>query len=226
MSILSQPTRDLQLGLKGNRAAKSRACGAGTTAKIGLYIPKPKGLLSRIVKACRSRYYSRLERKTRGSNRGRYCDDYARIICVVLEDHEGREEKRYARALFDTGCSKNLMSPRFKEKFTIDPEQGPGVAMETPGNGKFVSEYSVQARWAFEKVSSDYFRSDPRFMDAEFEVLKDLKTPERFDIVIGRDTINKESLLSFGRDSICLSGFRAERTTFTGMMPLIPCLET
>ena len=134
-------------------------------------------------------------------------DDWVKTISVIFEDNSGNEVLRHAKAKFDTGNPKNLISPAFAARFGLifDPRNAK-VILDLPGNGQFASIGKVAARWCIQiNASHDRrFRFDPRFMDAEFEVSK---SAERFDIVIGADTIKSERLLEWG-PGLALTGFR------------------
>lgn len=135
-------------------------------------------------------------------------DDWVKTISIIFPDNSGNEVLRYAKAKFDTGNPKNLISPTFAASFGIILEHhNPKVILDLPGNGQFVSIGKITGRWCSKTNATHdrYFRFDPRFMDAEFEVSN---SAERFDVVIGADTIKLEKLLEWG-PALALTGFRS-----------------
>jgi hypothetical protein len=137
-------------------------------------------------------------------------DDWVKTISIIFQDTSGKEVLRYAKAKFDTGNPKNLISPTFAARFGLifEPHNAK-VILDLPGNGQFVSIGKIAGRWCskINAAHDRYFRFDPKFMDAEFEVSN---SAERFDIVIGADTIKLERLLEWG-PALALTGFRSSR---------------
>ncbi|KAF2186250.1 hypothetical protein K469DRAFT_148412 [Zopfia rhizophila CBS 207.26] len=139
-------------------------------------------------------------------------DDWVRTISVAFVV-DGEEILRHGRAKFDTGNPKNLISPAFAAKFGFVFESGDGDAvLELPGNGRYISIAKVVGRWTGRQNASRdrRFFFDPRFMDAEFEVSN---RTERFDVVIGYETIAKEKLIIWSPNA-AFTGFRTKPATF------------
>jgi hypothetical protein len=115
-------------------------------------------------------------------------DDFVRYIIIEVPD-SGSFVRRRARALFDTGCSKNLMSRtmaitvRAAAYLTRTGEP----IMNTLGKDKFRSLGRVDRRWA-----SINQHLDTKFYDAEWEVSD---KPEDYDVIIGRDTMTENNLI-------------------------------
>ena len=147
--------------------------------------------------------------------------EYVRTIEVVFKDRNGCEQPPvYARAQFDTGNPINLISPDFVAKCgqIFEPSEGETI-LETAGNGQFISTGTITGRWTC-KARHGPPHFDPKFMDAEFEVSKHT---ERFDVVIGSDTISKERLMVLA-PSLCLTGFRTKTPKRTSG-PAVECLN-
>jgi hypothetical protein len=95
---------------------------------------------------------------------------------------------RHAMALFDTGCSKNLMSRTMASRIDVVYLARTGEPiMNTLGMDKFRSLGRINRRWA-----SYSQRFDPKFYDAEWEVSD--KT-EDYDVIIGCDTMTENKLI-------------------------------
>lgn len=163
----------------------------------------------------RSYFMSRHNKLEREAKHNSSCDDddWVKTVSIIFEDRSGKEILRHAKAKFDTGNPKNLISPAFAAKFGLSFESRNGeVILELPGDGQFVSNGRITGRWcSMINTSHDrhlYF--DPKFMDADFEVSN---SPERFDIVIGADTIKSERLLKWG-PALALTGFRNRHGVF------------
>jgi hypothetical protein len=142
-------------------------------------------------------------------------DEWVLTVSVIFQDANGQEILRHARAKVDTGNPKNLISPAFTAQFGFAFDAAnERVILELPGGGLYVSTAKLAGRWSCKVNSSrnSPFKFDPKFMDAEFEVSN---TDERFDVVIGSDTISEERLLEWG-PGIALTGFRTKLKTYNG----------
>lgn len=141
--------------------------------------------------------------------------DWVRIIALIFEDADGNEIMRYGKAKFDTGNPKNLVSPDFAARFGLVFEPGQErIILELPGGTEYTSMAKLRGRWSCKVHNSRdlRFQFDPKFMDADFEV--STSTEERFDVVIGANTIAKERLLQWG-PGIGLTGFRTKAAVFS-----------
>jgi hypothetical protein len=167
----------------------------------------------RALDAIRTRYH-----KLWGRRRGKWVsyddgdDPFVKTILVAFKDERGNEILRHARAKFDTGNPKNLVSPDFVKQFgsLVLDESGKRVILDLPGGGRYISIARLAGRWTC-RISDSQFRFDPKFMDAEFEVSD---TSERFDVVIGSDTLEEEHIVTFRRD-FALTGFRTQTASYT-----------
>ena len=139
-------------------------------------------------------------------------DPFVRTIQVIFKDERGEEILRHARAKFDTGNPENLISPAFVAQFgTLVPDaHNERVILDLPGGSKYVSIARLAGRWTC-KLSDSRFRFDPKFMDAEFEVSN---STERFDVVIGSNTLQKEHIMKLRRD-LALTGFRTKNASYS-----------
>jgi len=183
--------------------------------------PKPKAgsrrkrthgsLWRRAFEAIKSKY-----RKLRGRSRRRPTSHgdspFDRTIQVIFKDEQGNEILRHARARFDTGNPENLISPAFVSQFgsLIPIERNERVILDLPGGAKYTSAGRLAGRWTC-KLNDPPFHFDAKFMDAEFEVSN---SAERFDVVIGSNTIQKEHLLEV-RHGLALTGFRTKTPSYT-----------
>ncbi|KAF2475309.1 uncharacterized protein BDR25DRAFT_340117 [Lindgomyces ingoldianus] len=138
-------------------------------------------------------------------------EDFVRTIMIAfVVDKQGSKEEvlRYARAKFDTGNPINLISPKFVRSFGIEIDHGEEqVKLTLPGNGKFKSIATLPGRWCAEG-SGRTFYFDPRFYNDKFEVSN---VDERFDVVIGYETITREGLMTV-KPALGLAGFYPKDT--------------
>ena len=137
---------------------------------------------------------------------------FDRTIQIIFKDEQGNEILRHARAKFDTGNPENLISSAFLSKFgsLIPIKRNKRVILELPGGGKYTSVGRLSGRWTC-KLNDPPLHFDAKFMDAEFEVSN---SAERFDVVIGSNTIQKEHLLEV-RHGLALTGFRTKTPSYT-----------
>lgn len=132
-------------------------------------------------------------------------------LCFLVDD---REVKRYAKAIYDTGNPINLISPSFiQNTFGLEiSSTKPEIILETPGGGVLYSTGTVQGRWCpASNRGPDGVFADDKFVHTVFEVCKE---DQRFDVVIGYNTIQQEGLLTWRRD-LGLMGFLPEPIVLT-----------
>jgi hypothetical protein len=109
-------------------------------------------------------------------------DNFVRHIIIEVSDSYG-SGFRHVRALFDTGCSKNLISRNVADivgAAAYLTRIGVPI-MNTLGKDKFSSLGRINRRWA-----SVNPRFDIKFYNAEWEVSD---KAEVYDVIIGRDTM-------------------------------------
>lgn len=146
-------------------------------------------------------------------------ENFERTIKVAFLVN-GAETLRYAKAIFDTGNPKNLVSRAFVEQqfnYVIPPQRERHI-LDHPGNGKYVSIGDVEFRWT---CDDDNRLFGQRFIKANFEISKD---EERFEIVIGSETIAKEKLAILNVPA-GFTGWRAEPPHVNGESKLIVTLN-
>ena len=109
------------------------------------------------------------------------------IEFLVYDGPICRTERHAARALFDTGCPKNLMSRSMASRVNVNyPAHEGEPIINTLGKDKFRSLGQIEGRWSC--IKSDF---EPKFYPAVWEVSdKD----EMYDVIIGRDTIIENRL--------------------------------
>ncbi|KAF2799789.1 hypothetical protein K505DRAFT_413437 [Melanomma pulvis-pyrius CBS 109.77] len=134
-------------------------------------------------------------------------DDLLRVIDIeIIVD--GHQVRRTAIALIDTGCPKNLMRQSLAAKFgvTFSSAGGNNLILETIGNGSFESVGEVVGRWASKKdPRKSRLGFDPKYYDATWHV-SDMM--ERWDVIIGLETISKHGLLMVKRELAAPAAFR------------------
>jgi hypothetical protein len=110
-----------------------------------------------------------------------------KIEVLVNDGLVCRTELRTVRALFDTGCRKNLMSRKMASTINVNYSALEGEPiLNTLGVDKFRSLGQIERRWSYNNR-----RFKPKFYEAVWEVSdKD----EMYDVIIGRDTIIENKL--------------------------------
>lgn len=155
----------------------------------------PTGMTSKENKTARVYWMLRWLRKLRShmSPRFRRLRDNERCIWTINIEfpvNDGsirRTELRAARALFDTGCRKNLMSRAMASKINVNYSAHEGEPIiYTLGKDEFRSLGQIERRWSCTKSGFE-----PKFYSAVWEVSdKD----EMYDVIVGRDTIIENRL--------------------------------
>ena len=140
-------------------------------------------------------------------------NDFLREGRIAVTTGNGEERLHAGMILFDTGCDLNLMSLQFATALGFDSDKLGTVAapiLEGLGGSLFTSVGHITCRWtlashAFKKSSRLYV--DPKWYKSKFEVST---RNERFDLIIGRNTIVDFGLLSI-KPALGFTGFRQKQ---------------
>ncbi|KAF2732878.1 hypothetical protein EJ04DRAFT_524984 [Polyplosphaeria fusca] len=148
---------------------------------------------------------------------GGYQEDYIRRALVEIDAPDGRSIAHWGVISFDTQCPLNYISSRFAKKFDLPRERDAHSDEETFTT--FVGEEvnscgRVVARWHVDQ-SPDQKRHgrlnfDPRFEETEF-IISD--SSERYDMMIGRNTINDSDIIGRKRPFVAVH-WRQKPNTF------------
>jgi hypothetical protein len=119
---------------------------------------------------------------------------------------------RSGMALLDTGCRPNFVSLDFAALFFRELKNCDHARPLTPAfesvNGTAINHImEFRARWYCKRdgdIEGPLFEFDPKLQPSTFYVVDGL----RFDVIIGRDDIEKHNLVGRGR-SLLATGFRS-----------------
>jgi len=139
----------------------------------------------RRLRTLRSRVFPKFRYPSKGEKK---------VLSIYVEVQVGGEcQRRVARALFDPGCGKNLMSRGMASKLNIHyPDRFGKPILNTIGMDEFRSLGQIEGRW-----SCNNARFEPRFYDAVWEVSD---THVIYDIIIGNDTITENRFLKWSEE--------------------------
>lgn len=144
----------------------------------------------------------------------RLCRVVRRILCLKLKPvaenflrridievvQNGVATRRAAMALLDTGCPKNLMSGKLASNLGIKIRCRPGIPLfEGVGGGEFRTVGQVTGRWSCkDQPGKSRLGFDPKYYDGIWEISDNYN--ERYDVIIGRETITRYDLFKVKRE--------------------------
>lgn len=156
-----------------------------------------------------------------GLNQEPMDETFARRIHIEVVEH-GHMKCFFAIAILDTGCPVNLMSQELALKLGFTPESNEGVPiLEALGGGEFRTIGQVKGRWSCRhNLKRSCLGFDPRYYDDTWEVSS--KPGERYDVIIGRETITKYALLKVKRELAAPAAYRTLPAEVDCMHSLLP----
>ena len=150
------------------------------------------------------------KRSVAGSTESTASEQYTRTMKLELIDKNNNSVVRSVQVLLDTGNPRNILSSRLVQTFNLGLENDrERVALKTMGNNEWYSIGKIKGRLILKS-------SDPKWIDAEFEVSK---CDEHYDAVLGSKFLHEYKMVKVSEDvPHAFSGFRCKPLSYTSKL--------